>query len=88
MNVSQLREMLQDLETEGYGETEVKFAYNYGDHWRTQVAADVDGCAAQYVMHSAYHSMDKVVDQDDVEEEDEDGNFAPNPNAREVIVLT
>lgn len=87
MNVSQLRELLQDLETEGYGDTEVVTSYNYGDYWKTQVADSISGASNGHVEYSDYHRMDKIVDADEVEEEDEDGNFTQKPNLREVIVL-
>lgn len=83
MNVTQLREMLQDLEAQGKGEMDVQFAYNYGDHWRTQVASTIDTVEEAFVKHSEYHSMDKVVEWD---EEDEDYGTVPE-GARAVIIL-
>lgn len=47
------------------GEFEVHFQYNYGDHWRTQVAPDVKSVEVGRVTYSAYHSMPKVLDEDD-----------------------
>ncbi len=43
----------------------VHFGYNYGDHWRTQVAPGVDNAEEVYVEHSEYHQMPKVIDEDD-----------------------
>lgn len=79
MNVRELREQLQALEAQGMGELDVKFTYNYGDHWNTQVAADVESIETGMVKYSEYHSMDKVLDSD---EED----FAPE-DARCIILL-
>lgn len=64
MNVRELREMLQALEAEGKGELEVKTSYNYGDYWKTTVAQDVSNCDEAEVKYSDYHQMDKVVDTD------------------------
>ena len=64
MKVSQLREMLQALEAEGKGELEVRFSYNYGDYWSTNVAAGVDSVEEGTVEYSEYHQMDKVVEYD------------------------
>lgn len=44
---------------------EVHFSYNYGDHWRTQVAPTVDSVYEGHVCHSEYHRMDKLVDDED-----------------------
>ena len=54
--IEELKYMPQDAE--------VHFQYNYGDHWRTQVAPGVDSVEMGLVEHSAYHSMDKVVEPD------------------------
>lgn len=67
MNVRDLIAALKDMDPEA----EVHFTYNYGDHWRTQVAPAVDNVEEGVVTHSAYHSMDKVVDEDDVDDKDE-----------------
>lgn len=80
MKVSELIELLQ-MENP---DAEVHFSYNYGDHWRTQVAPTVDSVEPGYVVHSAYHSMDKVVDQDDFDY-DEDGE--PVIEGKEVVIL-
>ncbi len=73
MNVKELRELLEHMEDEGHAEREVLFAYNYGDHWRTQVAAMIDNCDVGAVKYSSYHSMDKVVDSYDEEGGEEEG---------------
>jgi hypothetical protein len=61
MNVAQLIEQLQDMPQDA----EVHFQYNYGDHWRTQVAPSVDSIETGYVKYSDYHRMDKVTDDED-----------------------
>lgn len=66
MNVKELIEMLEQFNPEA----EVKFAYNYGDHWNTLVAADVNCAEEQIVEHSDYHNMDKVVEEPDEWDED------------------
>ena len=47
---------------------EVKFAYNYGDYWRTQVAANINNVEEGQVNYSSYHNMDRV----SVEEHDDE----------------
>ena len=67
MKVSELIELLQ-MESP---DAEVHFSYNYGDHWRTQVAPRVDSVETGYVKYSDYHRMHKVTeDEDDIYLED------------------
>ena len=70
MNVKELIEQLQSFD----GDTEVKFAYNYGDYWKTEVAADVSNVSNSDVTYSEYHRMDTVVDEyrddEDMDEEE------------------
>ena len=67
MKVSELIELLQ-MESP---DAEVHFSYNYGDHWRTQVAPTVDSVETGYVKYSDYHRMHKVTeDEDDIYLED------------------
>jgi len=61
MTVAELVEALSDMDQDA----EVKFAYNYGDYWRTEVAADIHDVDEGTVTHSGYHRMDKTVDEDD-----------------------
>lgn len=61
MKVSDLVEMLQEMDQNA----EVHFAYNYGDHWNTQVAPEVTEVLEAQIIHSDYHQMPKVIDQDD-----------------------
>ena len=61
MRVQDLIELLQQENPEA----EVHFSYNYGDHWRTQVAPTVDSVETGYVKYSDYHRMHKVTDDED-----------------------
>jgi hypothetical protein len=81
MQVSQLIEMLGFMDPEA----EVHFAYNYGDHWRTQVAPKVDSVGERVVEYSSYHSMDKIVEDDDDCYDEETGDYAEG--VRKVVVL-
>jgi hypothetical protein len=67
MNVRDLIECLEGMDPEA----EVHFQYNYGDHWRTQVAPTVDSVEMGLVRYSDYHRMPKVVEPD-WDEEDAD----------------
>ena len=80
-----VRDLIELLE--GYdADMEVHFSYNYGDHWHTQVAPTVDTVEEGMVKHSTYHSMDKMVDE---EEFDYDDNGEPTygEEVRRVVVL-
>jgi hypothetical protein len=77
MTLDQLIEHLKELRDEGHGDKQVMFAYNYGDHWRTQVAAGVESAEPMQVVYSDYHQMHKVLDEDD----------RRKPGALDVIVL-
>ena len=61
MTVRELIEALSYMDQDA----EVKFAYDYGDYWHTEVAADVDDVCDGTVKYSSYHRMDKVGDSDD-----------------------
>jgi hypothetical protein len=84
MNVTQLRETLEYLETLGQGEMEVQFSYNSGDYWNTKVAVGIDAVEVATVLYSDYHSKDKVIEYDDPEDADESEVPA---GARTVIML-
>lgn len=60
MQVCELIELLEASDPAA----EVHFAYNYGDHWRTQVAPAVKRVEALPVVYSDYHSMDRLADED------------------------
>jgi hypothetical protein len=70
------------IEQLGYmdAEMEVHFEYGYGDHWRTTVAPKVSTIEVGLVQYSDYHRMDKVVEQDYEDEEDE-------PKGKEVVLI-
>jgi len=78
MQVFQLIEQLMDLDPNA----EVHFSYNYGDHWRTEVAPKVGSVLEGMVKYSEYHRMDRLVDEDEMYEEE--GDFE---GTRRVIVL-
>jgi len=70
-----VRDLIELLE--GYdADLEVHFQYNYGDHWRTQVAPSVDSVDMGVVKYSDYHRMHKVVaiDFDEEDGDEVDGN--------------
>lgn len=64
-------------------DAEVHFTYNYGDHWRTQVAPKVSEVSEGAVQFSDYHRMDKLADEDF--EYEEPGN--PDENVRRVVLI-
>ena len=66
--IEELKHMPQDAE--------VHFTYNYGDHWRTQVAPKASSVEMGFVKHSDYHRMDKVVEPD-YDDEDADTEGTP-----------
>ena len=61
MTVKELMETLEDFDPN----MEVKFAYNYGDYWGTEVASRIGDVDEGQVRYSDYHRMDKVTDYDD-----------------------
>ena len=65
MNVAELIEELKYMDPEA----EVHFEYNYGDHWRTQVAPKVSAVQEGHVVWSEYHRMPKVAEYDGDEED-------------------
>jgi hypothetical protein len=65
-------------------DADVHFQYNYGDHWRTQVAPKVRDVGVGYVVHSDYHRMDKVT-EDDEDIYFEDGER--DPAIKEVVLI-
>jgi hypothetical protein len=78
LTVKELIEELKYMDPDAY----VHFSYNYGDHWRTQVAPVACTVSEAFVVESAYHNMDKVVEDpydEDTGEED--------PNARRVVII-
>ena len=79
MQVFQLIERLMDLDPNA----EVHFSYNYGDHWRTEVAPNVSQLDEGLVKYSEYHRMDKLMDENEMYEEE--GDFE---GTRRVVVLS
>jgi hypothetical protein len=63
MTVKELIEQLGSYDPE----TEVHFSYNYGDHWRTEVAPRVSDVREECLKWSAYHSMPIVDDEGESE---------------------
>jgi hypothetical protein len=66
MNVKELIEALQQEDPHA----QVHFTYNYGDRRRTMVAPSVNFVEQGRVAHSAYHGMDRVVDEEDEQQSD------------------
>ena len=81
MKVAQLIEQLQYMDKDA----EVHFAYNYGDHWRTQVAPSVASVEEGVVEFSDYHHMDKMVEEYEDQFDEETGEF--RTDVRRVVVL-
>jgi hypothetical protein len=65
MKVHELIELLQDQDPD----LDVHFSYNYGDHWRTEVAPTVDTVDVAMIVYSDYHQMDRTIDDDSDEDE-------------------
>jgi len=84
MLVKELIEMLEGMNQDA----EVHYAYNYGDHWRTEVAPRVDRVDEGAVVYSDYHRMDKIAEYDDEVEFDDDGKERVDETLRRVVVLS
>jgi len=69
-------------------DAEVHFSYNYGDHWRTEVAPAVGRIDEGAVVYSDYHRMDKLVENDDESEFDDEGREIVDETLRRVVVLS
>ena len=80
MKVSELIEILGRYDQD----VEVHFSYNYGDHWRTQVAPAICQVSDGVVEYSDYHQMDKMVDDEDCYDEDT-GDY--KAGIRKVVVI-
>ncbi len=80
MKVSELIEQLECMNPEA----EVHFSYNYGDHWRTEVAPKVERVHQGIVEFSDYHRMDKLVEDEDCYDEDT-GDY--KAGIRKVVVI-
>ena len=84
MQVFQLIEQLMDLDPNA----EVHYAYNYGDHWRTEVAPKVGRVDGGAVVYSEYHRMDKILEDTGDCEFDDEGNEVVDETLRRVVVLS
>ena len=80
MQVKELIELLKYYDQDA----EVHFSYNYGDHWRTQVAPKVRDVTEEAVTYSTYHSMDKLARDEDAYDDDT-GEFIEG--VRQVVVI-
>lgn len=81
MTVQELINQLQQFDPN----MEVKFSYNYGDYWRTQVADDISAISSNQVKYSSYHKTDKVIERD-YEEEDDDLEYPDD--VKTVVILS
>jgi hypothetical protein len=84
MLVKELIESLKYMDQDA----EVHYAYNYGDHWRTEVAPAVGRVDEGAVVYSEYHRMDKVVDNSDSDFDEETGEEIVDETLRRVVVLS
>ena len=81
MTVGELKEQL-----EGFDEkTEVVFSYPSGDYWNTTVAKDIDDVEEGSVTYSAYHNTYKVLNDDDLY--DEDGEEIIDEDYKKVVII-
>ena len=81
MLVKELIEQLQYMNQDA----EVHFAYNYGDHWRTEVAPKVSQVFEGAVEFSDYHRMDKLVEEYEDQFDEETGDL--RTDVRRVVVI-
>ena len=84
MQVKELIEMLQHMNQDA----DVHFAYNYGDHWRTEVAPKLSRVDEGAVVYSEYHRMDRMLEDDGDCEFDDEGNERLDETLRRVVVLS
>ena len=82
-----VKDLMRDLEDMN-PEAEVHFAYNYGDHWRTEVAPAISRVDEGAVVYSEYHRMDKMLEDEYDTEFDDDGNEVKDETLRRVVVLS
>ena len=84
MQVKELIEMLQHMNQDA----DVHFAYNYGDHWRTEVAPKLGRVDEGAVVYSEYHRMDRMLEDTGDCEFDDEGNEVLDETLRRVVVLS
>lgn len=81
MTVAELREELERFDDE----TEVMFAYDYGDHPHTIVADSIAEVDNGTVVWSSYHRTYKVAeDEDEVERE---RGYEPRRPPKDVVII-
>jgi hypothetical protein len=81
-----VRDLIELLE--GYeADMEVHFAYNYGDHWRTEVAPRVSGVREGVVEYSDYHRMDKIATIEEDYDLYDENTGETETKVRRVVVL-
>ena len=81
MKVSDLIAKLEFMDPDA----EVHFSYNYGDHWRTEVAPKISQVSEGVVEFSEYHRMDKLItDEEDIYDEDT-GDY--KTEVRRVVII-
>jgi hypothetical protein len=80
MKVSDLIQQLTHMNPEA----EVHFSYNYGDYGRTEVAPQIRRVEEEYVIHSDYHRMDKIADEE-YDTNEETGDW--EEGVRSVVIL-
>jgi len=69
LTIYELEELIAEAKNAGAtGDTPVHISYNYGDHWRTQVAPSASQAYMLNVERSEYHRMDKLTEDDGEEE--------------------
>lgn len=81
MNVKELIESLKYMDQDA----EVHFAYNYGDHWRTEVAPKISTVTEGVVEYSEYHRMDKLVTDEEDRYDEDTGGY--KEQVRRVVVI-
>lgn len=74
MKVAELITALKDMDQNAT----VHMVYDYGDHWHTKVAPEIKVVDYGEVVHSEYHKMPKMVDEDDER---------PKGEIKEVVLL-
>ena len=83
----QVRELIEQLEGMDQ-DAEVHYAYNYGDHWHTEVAPKVGRVDEGAVVYSEYHRMDKMLEDTGDTEFDDEGKEVVDETLRRVVVLS
>jgi hypothetical protein len=84
MKVADLIEELKYMDQEA----DVHFAYNYGDHWRTEVAPKVSRVDTGAVVYSEYHRMDRMANDNDTDFDEDTGEEIVDETQRRVVVIS